>query len=85
MSSQKRAKKEPQARKPKESALERCASTQERLTRAEETARKAADARRQAVREAFASGVPSQDIAATVKVSRAKIYQLLGGVKRPTA
>ncbi len=72
-------------RTPEVTALVNCAHAQDKLSRARETARIAADTRRDAIRAAFRAGVSAQDIADAVQISRAKIYQLIGGTKRPTA
>lgn len=59
--------------------LKACAHAQDTLTRATEKTRAAEDARRKAVRAAYANGHSAGDIADSIQVSRAKVYQLIGG------
>lgn len=62
-------------------ALTRCADAQEQLTRAQELSRKWENHRRDAVRAAFAQGIDAAQLAATLGISRAKVYQLIGSAR----
>ena len=66
-------------------ALARCATTQAQLTAAQELSRKWEGRRREAVRAAFAQGVDATQLAATLGVSRAKVYQLIGSARAAKA
>lgn len=57
--------------------LKRLADAQARLNKAEEAAGHAAAARRHAVKEAFAAGMDTRELATLLKVSRAMIYRLI--------
>jgi DNA-directed RNA polymerase specialized sigma24 family protein len=91
MSGQQRSKKAPargnpqRARKtgdPIADALQACTQAQAYLTKTEELARQRQEARRQAIRQAFAAGASAQEIANAVQISRAKIYQLIGSARQ---
>lgn len=62
-------------------ALKACADAQHKLSRHADTARKLEDARRQAIRAAFAAGATAKELAEAVHISRAKIYQLIGSAR----
>lgn len=62
-------------------ALAQCAAAQEQLTHAQELSRKWEERRRQAVRTAFAQGIDAAQLATTLGVSRAKVYQLIGSAR----
>lgn len=62
-------------------ALAQCIEAQESLTRAQELSRKWEEHRRDAVRRAFAEGIDAGQIADALKVSRTKVYQLVGSVR----
>jgi DNA-directed RNA polymerase specialized sigma24 family protein len=62
-------------------ALTRCATAQENLTSAQELSRKWEERRRDAVRAAFAQGIDAAQLAATLGISRAKVYQLIGSAR----
>jgi len=62
-------------------ALAQCANAQEHLTRAQELSRKWEEQRRDAVRTAFAQGIDAAQIAETLNVSKAKVYQLIGSAR----
>lgn len=62
-------------------ALERVELAQKRLVKNGDLFRQAQDERRTAVRRAFQSGVTVQELANVLEVSRAKVYDLLGGVR----
>ena len=53
-----------------------------RLDKNAELFRAAQEERRKEVRRAFAAGVSVRELSAALKVSQAKVYDLLGGVKR---
>lgn len=59
-------------------ALAQCATAQEQLTSAQELSRKWEERRRDAVRAAFAQGIDAAQLAATLGISRTKVYQLIG-------
>lgn len=61
--------------------LKLCADIQDQLTRTQEAARALQAKRRTRVREAFAAGASSKELAAALGVSRAKIYRLIGSVR----
>jgi DNA-directed RNA polymerase specialized sigma subunit len=76
----------PGAKKPATTApsggLARCAEIQAQLTRAQALSRKWEDERRVAVRRTFEQGIGAAEIAATLQISRAKVYQLIGQATR---
>jgi DNA-directed RNA polymerase specialized sigma24 family protein len=66
-------------------ALTRCADAQEQLTRAQELSRKWEEHRRAAVQAAFAQGIDAAQLATTLGISRAKVYQLIGSARAAKA
>lgn len=55
--------------------------TQRRLDKAADQFRQAQEDRRMEVRRAFQAGVSVQALSDELKVSKAKVYELLGGVR----
>lgn len=64
-----------------EDALSQCIEAQEQLARAQELSRKWEEHRRDAIRRAFAQGIDAAQIANSLKISRAKVYQLIGSAR----
>jgi DNA-directed RNA polymerase specialized sigma subunit len=62
-------------------ALKACTDAQEHLMRSEALAKKWQDQRREAIRQAFSNGATAKEIADAVKVSQAKVYQLIGSAR----
>jgi len=61
--------------------LERVKLAQKRLDKNADLFRQAQGERRTAVQQAFQSGVTVHELTAVLGVSRAKVYNLLGGVR----
>lgn len=62
-------------------AVSDCIDAQAELGRAKELSRKSEERRRQAVRAAFTAGASAAQLSAALKLSRAKIYQLIGSAR----
>lgn len=62
-------------------ALTECTTAQAQLSAAQELSRKWEERRRDAVRTAFAQGIDAAQLAATLGISRAKVYQLIGSAR----
>lgn len=58
--------------------IARTVEAQEHLSRALAESRKWEDYRRDAVRQSFEAGATAKELADALKISRAKIYQLIG-------
>lgn len=71
----------PKSGGPRGSKLDRVGLAQKRLDKNADLFRQAQEERRGAVRQAFQSGVSVQELSDVMKVSRAKVYELLGGVR----